>query len=79
MNEKQAHRAVRFTSKLVKQYPGTPVVFGVESVGEYGSITVFAFESGEKESFASMFINRNGQGSLRATGMSAHLRGKIRG
>lgn len=79
MNEKQAQRANRFTSKFVKAFPGNPVVFTAQPVGEYGSITVFVVRSEDPEPVASMFINRQGQGSLRAPGFSALLRGKIRG
>lgn len=78
MNERQAKRAIRFSNKVVKVFHAEPVVFGVQPTGLRG-ITVDAYGPDEKDPFASLYINSIGEGSLRATGMAAALRAKIRG
>jgi hypothetical protein len=76
MNEKQARRAQRFTNKVVKNFADLPIIFDVQATTLRG-ITVSAIaQDGE---LATMYINQQGEGSLRAPGMGAKERGKIRG
>jgi hypothetical protein len=78
MNEKQSKRADRFTRRVTNAFPHEPVVFGVQPTSLRG-VTVSAFNSDEGAPLATMYINQQGEGSLRAPGMGAKQRGKIRG